>query len=81
MGQGGGYVLSACHNIQPDVPVENILAMFEHARDYVPRIYDSAAEGGNMPDKLSIERARSAVLIMDYQTDIVGYLGTDRNRS
>jgi len=36
MGKGGGYVLSACHNIQPDVPVENILAMFEHARDYVP---------------------------------------------
>ena len=31
-----------------------------------------------MPDKLSIERARSAVLIMDYQADIVGYLGTDQ---
>jgi uroporphyrinogen decarboxylase len=36
MGEGGGYVFSACHNIQPDVPVENILAMYEHARDYVP---------------------------------------------
>lgn len=31
-----------------------------------------------MPDKLSIERARSAVLIMDYQTDIVGYVGTQQ---
>jgi nicotinamidase-related amidase len=28
-----------------------------------------------MADKLSIERARIAVLVMDYQTDIVGFLG------
>lgn len=28
----GGYVLNAVHNIQPDVPVENILAMYEHGR-------------------------------------------------
>jgi uroporphyrinogen decarboxylase len=36
MGEGGGYILSAVHNIQPDVPLENILAMFEHAREYIP---------------------------------------------
>jgi len=36
MGEGGGYVLGAVHNLQPDVPIENILAMFEHAREYVP---------------------------------------------
>jgi uroporphyrinogen decarboxylase len=30
----GGYVFSAVHNIQPDVPLENILAMFEAAKDY-----------------------------------------------
>ena len=36
MGEGGGYVVGAVHNIQPDVPVENILAMFQHAREYVP---------------------------------------------
>ena len=36
LGAGGGYVLSSCHNIQPDVPLANILAMFEHAREYVP---------------------------------------------
>jgi uroporphyrinogen decarboxylase len=36
MGADGGYVLGSVHNLQPDVPVENILAMFEHARDYVP---------------------------------------------
>jgi len=31
MGENGGYVLSAVHNIQPDVPVENILAMYDQA--------------------------------------------------
>jgi len=36
MGEGGGYVLSACHNLQPDVPTDNILAMFAHAREYRP---------------------------------------------
>jgi uroporphyrinogen decarboxylase len=36
MGEGGGYVLGSVHNLQPDVPIENILAMFEHAREYVP---------------------------------------------
>ena len=29
MGAGGGYVLAAVHNVQPDVPPENVLAMFE----------------------------------------------------
>jgi uroporphyrinogen decarboxylase len=36
MGEGGGFVFSSCHNIQPDVPLENVLAMFECARRYVP---------------------------------------------
>lgn len=36
MGEGGGFIFSNCHNIQPDVPLANILAMFEHAREYVP---------------------------------------------
>lgn len=36
MGEGGGFVLSSVHNIQPDVPLENILAMFGHAREYIP---------------------------------------------
>jgi len=29
---GGGYILSAVHCIQPDVPPENVLAMFDEAR-------------------------------------------------
>jgi len=31
---GGGYVLGSVHNIQPDVPPENICAMFEAAKEY-----------------------------------------------
>jgi uroporphyrinogen decarboxylase len=30
----GGYILGAVHNIQPEVPPENILAMFDAARKY-----------------------------------------------
>ena len=29
LGEGGGYVLAPCHNLQPITPVENILAMYE----------------------------------------------------
>jgi uroporphyrinogen decarboxylase len=36
MGEGGGLVFANGHNIQPDVPLENVLAMYEHARTYVP---------------------------------------------
>ncbi len=35
MGSDGGYVLAAVHNIQPDVPPENIVAMFSAARECV----------------------------------------------
>jgi uroporphyrinogen decarboxylase len=31
LGQGGGYVLCAAHNIQHDVPPENVVAMYEAA--------------------------------------------------
>jgi uroporphyrinogen decarboxylase len=36
LGTGGGYVLGAVHNIQPDVPVANIMAMYQYAREYRP---------------------------------------------
>jgi uroporphyrinogen decarboxylase len=29
LGEGGGYILAPCHNIQPNTPVENILAMYK----------------------------------------------------
>jgi len=34
LGDNGGYILSAVHNIQPDVPPENIVTMFNHGKDY-----------------------------------------------
>jgi len=34
LGQGGGYVLSSVHAIQPDVPPENIVAMAEACRKF-----------------------------------------------
>jgi uroporphyrinogen decarboxylase len=36
MGEGGGFVFSSCHNIQPDVPLENVLTMFKRAKEHVP---------------------------------------------
>jgi uroporphyrinogen decarboxylase len=35
-GPGGGFVFSSCHNIQPDVPLANMLAMFDEACNCVP---------------------------------------------
>ena len=43
MGPGGGYVLAAVHNIQPDVPPDNVLALFTAGRQCV---YPGAAAGG-----------------------------------
>lgn len=31
---GGGYILAPSHNIEPDIPVENIVAMYEAAQEY-----------------------------------------------
>jgi len=31
---GGGYILNSVHNLQPEVPPENILAMFEAAKEF-----------------------------------------------
>jgi uroporphyrinogen decarboxylase len=36
LGRGGGYILSAAHNIQPDVSPENILAMYGRCRGKPP---------------------------------------------
>jgi uroporphyrinogen decarboxylase len=34
VGAGGGYILSPCHNIQPDTPIENVLALYRTAAAY-----------------------------------------------
>ena len=31
---GGGYVFNNVHNIQADVPPENVLALFDAAREF-----------------------------------------------
>lgn len=31
---GGGYVLTAVHNIQPDVPPQNTVAMYDAAHEF-----------------------------------------------
>jgi uroporphyrinogen decarboxylase len=35
-GRDGGLILSPSNTIQPDVPLENILTLFQHAKEYVP---------------------------------------------
>jgi uroporphyrinogen decarboxylase len=34
LGEGGGYVLAAVHNVQPEVPPENLVAMIEAALQF-----------------------------------------------
>lgn len=33
LGAGGGYILSSCNHIQADIPAENVIVMFECARN------------------------------------------------
>ncbi len=34
LGQGGGYILCSSHHIQPDTPIENVIAMYDPALRY-----------------------------------------------
>jgi uroporphyrinogen decarboxylase len=34
LGNGGGFILCGSHHIQPDTPIENVLAMYEPALRY-----------------------------------------------
>ncbi len=34
LGHNGGYILAPCHNINVDIPVENVLAMFDAAHEF-----------------------------------------------
>lgn len=34
LGEGGGYILAPCHNIQPLTPPENVVAMYETCYEY-----------------------------------------------
>jgi uroporphyrinogen decarboxylase len=34
LGKNGGFILAPSHNLQPDIPVDNIIAMYEAEREY-----------------------------------------------
>jgi uroporphyrinogen decarboxylase len=34
LGAGGGYIIAPCHNIQPNTPPENVVAMYEAGREF-----------------------------------------------
>jgi uroporphyrinogen decarboxylase len=34
LGQGGGYILGPCHNMQAVSPVENVITMYETAYEF-----------------------------------------------
>ena len=34
LGRGGGYILAPCHNVGSDVPVENVFAMYDAAKEF-----------------------------------------------
>lgn len=34
LGDGGGYIVSSCHNIQAGTPIKNVLAMFDEAKTF-----------------------------------------------
>lgn len=49
-GNNGGYVLCASHNLQPDVPPKNILAMYKAARYFKLNQESSYSRGENIGD-------------------------------
>jgi uroporphyrinogen decarboxylase len=46
LGPGGGYILNSVHNIQPGVPLANLLAMFEAAQAFGAYPLDGRQGGG-----------------------------------
>ena len=50
LGAGGRYILASCHFMMDDVPVENALALYQEACQYMPR---AAAHRIDLPGKTS----------------------------
>jgi uroporphyrinogen decarboxylase len=48
LGRGGGYILAPCHNIGHDIPPENVVTLFEKAREFGrdPAALKAVAESG-----------------------------------
>jgi uroporphyrinogen decarboxylase len=34
LGENGGYIIAPCHNIGHDIPPENVIALFEHIKEF-----------------------------------------------
>ena len=49
LGRNGGYILAPCHNIGHDIPPENVVTLFEKAREYGsdPASLKAMVEKGN----------------------------------
>jgi uroporphyrinogen decarboxylase len=69
LGRGGGYILSSCHDVGEDVTPENVVAMFDAAREYgeyplrlenvlKPEDLRPAVVAEEAPQKSSAHRAR-----------------------
>ncbi|HEX9114690.1 MAG TPA: uroporphyrinogen decarboxylase family protein [Anaerolineae bacterium] len=43
LGRQGGYIIAPCHNIGPDIPPENVLALFDAAQEFGSYQRDSVA--------------------------------------
>jgi uroporphyrinogen decarboxylase len=57
MAPGGGFFLGPTHNLQADVPTENVVAMYEAARDWRYATRGSVSSGAG--PRSSAERTRS----------------------
>jgi uroporphyrinogen decarboxylase len=49
LGRNGGYILAPCHNIGHDIPPENVVTLFEKAREYGrdPQALEDIVKQGN----------------------------------
>ena len=44
LGEGGGYIVAPCHNLQANVPIENVIAMYETVWEHGRYPLDAVAE-------------------------------------
>ena len=66
------YILTSVHDIQPDVPPENVITMFEEARNYgvfsltgrLIRVVLSEAENHSLSEKVQKERKNFLLLLL-----------------
>lgn len=62
LGQNGGYILAPCHNINVDIPAENVLAMFDAAQEFgtYPLQLEAILVSGQAPAAKEVVHQESA---------------------